>query len=300
MRRVVTVLSVLAWLVAVGGPAEASFPGANGQIAFVSFGETPSRIGVIEPDGSGLAFLTAEDRRRDWEPAWSSDGQMIVFDTLNVNYDNPKIQTMAGDGTGRTVVYEAPPRVKDVFRPVWSPDASQIAFCAAVGRHYHLQIFTMSADGTALTNISGPDHLSDCNPDWSPDGTTIAFNAGGVWTMSPDGTGRAEITSHGRWPSWSPDGTTIAFARRSDRQTDLYLAEADGSGLTRLTDTAGRFEDTPAFSPDGTLVAFSRGANEFVFDSRDLFTVAIDDQAVTRITETRRSEYSPAWQPVGP
>lgn len=298
MRRIISFAVVLAVLVPMGAqPSQATFPGSNGKLAFVSFGDGPNRIGVIGPNGNGLTFLTSPERRLDWEPSWSDDGEMIVFDTLTREYDHPKIMTMAADGTDPTVVYEAPDRVKDIYRPVWSPDATQIAFCGAVGRAYLLQIFTMNADGSSVTNISGSKHPDDCSPDWSPDGTKIAFSPGGVVTMDPDGTGRTVVVADGRWPSWSPDGAAIAFERRVDRQSDIFVVDVEGSDVTRLTDTARRFEQTPAFSPDGALLAYSRGANQFVFDDRDLFTVALVDLSVTRVADTRRSEYTVAWQP---
>jgi TolB protein len=300
MKRLVCLGFVLAALAIMAVPAHASFPGANGRITFESYGQTPNRIGVAESDGAGVTFLTASNRRRDYEPSWSADGEMVVFDTLTANFDRPKIQTMAADGTDRTVVYEAPPRMKAIIRPVWSPDRSQIAFCAAIGRDFDLHILIMSADGSSLTNISGPDNRSDCLPDWSPDGTMIAFDSNGVWTMNTDGTGRQEVVDAGAWPSWSPDGTMIAYERGGRRQSDIFVVGADGSNVTRLTDTPKRFENTPAFSPDSTLVAFSRGASEFVFDDRDVFTVAPADLAVERITDSRRSEHAVAWQPLLP
>ena len=165
MRRIISLAVVLAVLVPLGAqPSQATFPGSNGKIAFASFGDGPNRIGVIDPDGDGLTFVTSPERRLDWEPSWSDDGATIVFDTLTREYDHPKIMTMAADGTDPTVVYEAPDRVKDIYRPVWSPDANQIAFCGAVGRAYLLQIFTMNADGSSVTNISGSKHPDDCFP----------------------------------------------------------------------------------------------------------------------------------------
>ena len=37
-------------------------------------------------------------------------------------------------------------------------------------------------------------------------------------------------------PAWSPDGRQIAFYSERDGNWEIYLMNADGSGLTRLTD----------------------------------------------------------------
>ena len=50
-------------------------------------------------------------------------------------------------------------------------------------------------------------------------------------------------------PVWSPDGSRIAFAGASEEGFDLYVMNADGSDITKLTDLPGD-EITPAWSPD--------------------------------------------------
>ena len=40
-------------------------------------------------------------------------------------------------------------------------------------------------------------------------------------------------------PVWSPDGTAIAFSSDREGGADLYVMEADGTGVTRLTDAEG-------------------------------------------------------------
>lgn len=56
-------------------------------------------------------------------------------------------------------------------------------------------------------------------------------------------------------PAWSPDGTRIAFARWIGEATDIFVVDADGSNLVRLTDNAGQ-DSEPAWSPDGSSLAF--------------------------------------------
>lgn len=59
-------------------------------------------------------------------------------------------------------------------------------------------------------------------------------------------------------PAWSPDGTKVAFgsdrAYGSTQYSDIYVMNADGTGLTRLTTDGASYD--PAWSPDGKKIAF--------------------------------------------
>jgi len=81
-----------------------------------------------------------------------------------------------------------------------------------------------------------------------------------IYLLDPQGIVRQLTATDGTFrdsgPTWSPDGSHIAFL--SDRETaleNLYVMNADGSGMRRLTDMTRVC--CPAWSPDGTRIAFS-------------------------------------------
>lgn len=55
--------------------------------------------------------------------------------------------------------------------------------------------------------------------------------------------------------AWSPDGRRIAFTSDRSGDPEIYLANADGTGLVRLTDSPGR-DAHPSWSGDGKTILF--------------------------------------------
>jgi len=115
----------------------------------------------------------------------------------------------------------------------------------------------------------------DGNHSWSADGMQIAYTAFSdswhrhIWVMNSDGSGKTQLTfgsTVDQYPVFSPDKTKIAFARwglRGDR-FDLMLMNADGTGMTRLTNAGipgmvqGTYEELQ-WSKDGSKLLFSYG-----------------------------------------
>jgi TolB protein len=305
MRNIVRLMLALA-LVASGSflvPAEATFPGGNGKIAFIDFRQDPLQIHTIDPDGTGEDQVTSSSQHSS-QPEWSADGNRIVFiRSRQVFRGRTMLMTMNANGSGiDTVLSSGPEGRKEILSPAWSPDGSQIVFCAE-GRKPPA-LYVVNTDGSGLTKITRRRHI-DCIPSWSPDGTKIAFTTvvGGRWhiaTMNPDGSGRERIVTTGINDNadWSPDGSKLVFERRIGRgRYDVFVVNADGSGRTRLTDTPNRWEWTPVFSPDGMRIAFTRGTRRGFAAPGDIWTIAVDGTDATRLTDTPGTdEYGLSWQ----
>ena len=126
---------------------------------------------------------------------------------------------------------------------------------------------------------------------------TIAFQSDLRSTGTPDGririytmdlaTGAVNaLTSATAWddeqPRWSPDGRRIAFKsnRNGTDNYDLYVMDADGRNLVRITDDPAHDHD-PAWLPDGQSLVFSsaRGSRA------DLYRVWLSDLRVERLTD---------------
>lgn len=97
--------------------------------------------------------------------------------------------------------------------------------------------------------------------------------------------------------SWSPDGKRIAFSSDREGSPDVFVANADGSGVRRLTDLP-TIEHTPSWSPDGTKITFGLAtADESTFA---IYVLDVDGGEAKKLTE-KKSCYvgDPDWSPDG-
>ena len=176
-----------------------------------------------------------------------------------------EINTIQSDGSNLNVLLHEPMLIMGL---VPSPDSEQIAFWGCPGslendclpgEDEDLDVWVANWDGSNLTNLTEDFAESDSHPDWSPEGTQIVFDS---WRS-----GKAEI----------------------------YILQADGSGVRQLTDGA---EDNrePKWSPDGKWIAYHCSqASETGIETR-ICVVSPDGQpAVEPIAGT-----TPIWSPASP
>ena len=199
----------------------------------------------------------------------------------------------------------------------------RIVFRAALGNTAHLAI--VNTDGTGERRLTHTKGVDDGHPDWSPDGSTIAFHrcavkgTGGcaIFRIRPDGTGLKRLGSPGDdrgLPAWSPDGKAIAFSRgwgpvQNDwiKFNELFVMNASGTGSRQLT----RFNATKPFStfvggsswsPDGKRLVFEAGTSPRgePANSLALFVVNADGSGLRQLTAWGLDAGDrPDWSPDG-
>lgn len=125
---------------------------------------------------------------------------------------------------------------------------------------------------------------------------TIAFEvAGRLHAVAPDGSGDRLLRTGGEasWPAWSPDGRRLAFT--SVRRRGLFVVDADGTGLRRLT-RSPTLDVQPAWSPDGRRLVFARVVPGW---RTEIFVVGVDGRGLRRLTRNRGQDLEPDWAPNG-
>jgi TolB protein len=272
MNRTVFAAALLAGLLAAG-PAQATFPGKNGAIAYSFFpgasnsGSANFEIVTILPGEDPMALLPQRPRKDNW-PDWSPDGNRIVW-WYSAGGGNVDTYVMNADGSGQTNLTSDNTGLD--WGAAFSPDGHEIVlesdYNSGTGATEIQVIDTAGNRLRQLTHSGGLDAL----PQFSPDGkriafihaSTPAFEDGAIYTMDAnDGGNVVKVTPDGMnaaIPDWSPDGKRLVFVEfchPCDTQ-DISVVNADGSNPRRLTNTPSEAEFRAGFSPDGKKITFS-------------------------------------------
>ena len=200
-----------------------------GKIVFHSFRDGNAEIYTMDSDGGNQTRLTFNGTS-DAFPAWSPNGQQIVFRSYRDGERNAEVYVMDADGQNQRRLTHHPGMDT---HPDWSPDGSRIAFTSNrnADADQRLNIFVMDVNGGNVRQITRMRSAS--RPYWSPDGKGILFGAvtdsgRKVYMVDADGRNRWKVSlpniEAGMFArGWSPDGKKI-----------LYL-EAIGSNVNNAT-----------------------------------------------------------------
>jgi len=176
------------------------------------------RLSFIQYDGTLEGVITIAPANRHYKDLdYSSDGTMIVAQTMGVNANDNEIYLMNADGTNPIVlvsnlegIIEAPSFSPDSKKVIYTRDVS--GYSSGTTRQLDAHIFMIDIDTRAVVDLSAnkPSGTNDTNPRISPNGASIIFenssNVSGseksIWTMNITGDNRVELFSNAEMPDW--------------------------------------------------------------------------------------------------
>lgn len=276
-------------------------------LAAAAFAQTGQKRGITAEDYYAFESLS--------DPHLSPDGKLVAYVVTTIdqkqNRRNSSIWLAATDGSRAPWQFTTSPQSSS--SPRWSPDGQWLAFLStrptgSATEAPKTQIYILSMHGGEARRVTNLKNGAS-GFQWSPDGTRLVtlsrtgqsdlhpeladrsdvrhyknisykFNDTGwfddrrshLWVIDVKTGASKQITSGDDWndtdPQWSPDGTRIAFvsdrtgkAFEDSRNTDVWVIAADGGALTKISDHA-EADRSPRWSPDGKTIAFVGSAKE--------------------------------------
>jgi TolB protein len=95
--------------------------------------------------------------------------------------------------------------------------------------------------------------------------------------------------------AFSPDGRRIAYSLAGADSTQIWVAQADGTGAKQLTDTPYFINTSPSWAPDSKRIAFVSNQG----GSPQIYTMNSDGSGVRRLTFQGNYNQTPDWSPRG-
>ena len=248
-------------------------------------------IWIVGTDGRSAPRMLVDESWSASAPRWSPDGKTIAFTSGRVIEDSTGKTGTQQPAPGRAQLWTvavaggAPDRVTNVANGVsgcsWSPNATQFVCLVRTGpsdtlntgpdrsdvRHYasitykfndtgwfddkRSHLWVIDATTGAARPLTSGDAWNDTDPQWSPDGSRIAFVSdrtgkeldesrnSDVWTIPAAGGSLTKISTspeRDASPVWSPDGRSIAFLSSEDEDApqQVFIAPSDGSGTPKV------------------------------------------------------------------
>jgi eukaryotic-like serine/threonine-protein kinase len=261
----------------------------------VSGSDPPGGIYLVSiATGDARAVTSPKPNAFDMSPSFSPDGRELAYFACEGPYTLPLCDLyvvpldsgLTPSGAARRLTRE---RIKEGGGLAWARDGRSIVYDG---------LWRVRADGGAPPErveaaaggrfpslASGRDRLAFVRPIGDTD----------IYRLPQGGTPTAIVQSTfpELQPQYSPDGRRIAFtSERSGSGQEIWIADADGQNLTRVTRGPGGAQGWPGWSPDGRTVVFDSVAED---GNRDVWTINVDGSDLRRITRDPAHDILPSW-----
>jgi serine/threonine protein kinase/Tol biopolymer transport system component len=301
------VLACIAVMIVVLGIFSTRLPNVSSAPDQFPAGELAYSCGA---EGAHLCLQSSQDSRevilRDrpaWTPAWSPNGRVVAFSSLDdgrgaigiwvLDLDTQVLRQLKGAELGG-----------DAWSPTWSPDGTRLACDVTIGDTTDIYVISGwerddSISFRQLTARQG----RDSDPAWSPAGDAIAFVSDRdddleIYLMSPDGEVLRRLTHHeGRdfAPAWSPNGESLVYECEDAYENDVEICVLDLSSYNRTVLTRNAVDDRqPVWTPDGASITFSRQRSGELWD---IWIMDKDGQNAYALVQDQFSSTHPTWRP---
>lgn len=326
-------------LLAAGAAAEVP---AGPRLTFMRAGSSKFQLVSSDPAGQDQQAIISGGSNSQLlpfpfsPPSWSADGTRVAFTGISHPKDQPVIDVYSASADGSSLVKL--PGTRESSYSVLSPDGHTLAFAREREREAwrpHRGVVTvfrsvstwlLDLDSGALRQLTPwRNGLSEYPSSFSPDGLTLAASRyrrlrhdrtrASAIALRLDGSGLSILAENASEPVFSPDGMRLALITTGKQKifkleggtatvtpTELAVANADGSGLVKLTHTRVQ-ELRPSWDPSGQRLAyiqFNAGGGEasFLGFADSIMEINANGTCRTKILSAPKVIlYGATWQP---
>ncbi len=225
-----------------------AYPVFNGQTYDLYYGDVTTKSSRLYRQGAS-------------QPAFSPDGSRIAF----VSWSRGRGIITASSSGGNEILISTAPEDK---APAWGPDGRTVLFFTRRAGDRASEMYLTQADARFTSDRAQQFMAEGEFPSWS-NNDQVAFRG---WGITGVGLRIAPLTALNNSlsltteggdtaPALSRDGQKVVFMSARDGNWEIYLVNADGANLKRLTDDPA-IDGLPTWSPDGRLIAFVKGQDQ--------------------------------------
>jgi TolB protein len=267
------------------------------------------KIKITEDERTCLTDPAANN----YSPNWSPDGNSIAY-ISSTERRMTDLFVMDAEG-GNPIKLSKTSHF--AWEPVWSPDGSKIAYFSVTSSG-SFSVITVAGDGSNENILAwDQNHAAFAplwfalknKPDWSPDGTRLAFVSGHenyrleVYVIEVASATVNRLTNasgvENLYPIWSPDGSKLAFYALHNQRWDLYTMNPDGTNPVKLADGVANQAffviSPPSWSPDGNQIVYQSDMDGEV----DIYITDVTGGNQKKLVDTKFIDEGPAWSPNG-